>query len=157
MRQKGFMLLEAMISVSFIGVILFVLFNVFVNELVTYKTEKENVKKNISMEESLNFIENKIDNTKNIEVISNELIITDYPINNDKTTNTRKIIKLNNNSLIIRYEYKDNYVNKWWHKSTNVIIKPIKQFILQREGSVIYITIVDDKGRKCRRSLYIRN
>ena len=157
MKKKGFLLIEVVISAAFTVIILFMLFNVFLSQLDIYNVEKENINNSIDIQECFNFIEHKLDKIREVQVINNEIIIIDYEENKNKNINNRKIIKLSGNSLVIRYEYKDNYVNEWWHKCTNVIIKPIQQFIVAKEGNIIYATIIDNKGRKWKRSFCTKN
>lgn len=150
-KKSGFTLIEIITALSMFSILVGTLM-IWLNmsSICFTKGMKENTQ-NIRAEDAFLFIENQKQNSYDVAVSDNVLTLNMIEMDNNHPLNKKEYIKYSSGDLVIRYE--ENHA----FQCENNIIKNIRDFRVQQDGKIIFVTIIFDDRREYTRCLKITN
>lgn len=146
-KKYGFTLIEIITALSIFSVLVSILI-IWLNmsSICFIRGMKEN-NENTRAEDAFSFIENQVQNSFNISVENNILSICIIEKNNNPHLNKVEKIKYSYGDLVVEYRENDIF------QCENNIIKDIKNFLVEKYGNAIYITVIFNDGKEYTRCL----
>lgn len=141
LRKKGFTLIELLISISIVGIIISSQVLVFCKYMKIQKREIIQSREIFYMDQALMIIENQVNSAKYINVQDNMIRLKSYD-----RSGYDYIRKDRDNDIIISYD-------SMYSSHTNNILKDIKDFKVEQDNQLVYISIETKEGNVYKRCL----
>ncbi|AKN34011.1 hypothetical protein Ccar_25525 [Clostridium carboxidivorans P7] len=138
--KKGFTLIELMLVVSIIGIITSVQAVVMLKYMKIHRQEINSIREAFYINEAFTIIQHEIDNEGYVKIKNNNVIVITR-----KNGGGFNYIRTNRNSDIIVSYYSEYY------STTNNILKNVKNFKVEKDRHVLYVSIETKKGNVYRR------
>lgn len=142
-RKKGITLIECIISISIFEVVMGIEITMllrYINILNKISDESKNL---AYINEAYFYIEHEIETSSSCKLVDDNVLEII-----DKISGRKDYIMLYNHNLVIRYG--SGYSNY------NKILEEINDFRLKEKGSIVYVTIINDEGKKYERCFGIK-
>lgn len=135
-NSKGITIIEIIISIGIISLLIASVTKLFSRCYIYYVKDVKEKSDYFGVSDSFMFIDNKISDAKkkSVQVSENKLFITDYD-------DEKYEIYFTSGDLDMSYYESGKY------KATNVMLKDIKSFTVQRTGNVIFIKIITNQNK----------
>ncbi|WPC40928.1 type II secretion system protein [Clostridium sp. JS66] len=138
--KKGFTLIELMLVVSIIGMITSVQAVVMCRYMKIYRQEINSSRESFYINEAFSFIQYQINDAKYVKIKNNNVIV----IRRKKGGGFNYIRTDRDSDIIVSY-YSEHY------STTNNILKNVKNFKVEKDRKVLYVSIETKKGNVYKR------
>ncbi|MCM8711029.1 type II secretion system GspH family protein [Clostridium sp. SYSU_GA19001] len=143
--KKGFTLLEVIVSAGIASILVSILIPIFLKYNLIYKENTKEYREYFYCFEALMFIEQEINNGKNVRINNNVIQI------NYSDGITKKYIQQNTNGCIVLVHTENNVV-----KAVNNILNNISSFTVVQKRNTTYICITARSGERYERCFGIK-
>lgn len=142
--KKGLSLIEILAALAIGAILLSMQLEAAAYGIKAFKQNTQTFKEDLYVNEALLFVEGKINEANFVSLYGNEISIYSIDTLEDKEIKNTRVIKKNNDKLIILY-YEDGVF-----KGENTIIKNISEFMVERRNNLVFVTLVSIKGEEGR-------
>ncbi|MDP4091275.1 MAG: type II secretion system protein [Bacillota bacterium] len=145
-RSRGYSLVEVITAISIMCIIMSSVLSIFINISRSYKKEVTENREEFYIGEALRYMENEISKgNEKISITSNVIELTRPRI--DSRENEIDYIKKDGSRLVVECTKNGYYM------STDVFLRDISEFTINRANNVILIDIVSSKGKRYRKCI----
>lgn len=150
-RKKAFTLIEVIISMLLVTLLGSFIVRLYLHAIEEYSKTIEETREACYINEAFRYIEQECRwDTKSLDIQDNVLILERFSLNNP-TRQPVDSIKLEGTNIVIKYKAYG------LDQGTNVIVRKIRNFLIDRKSNLFFINITSESGRRYERCYGMAN